>query len=506
MHRISSTGASFSRRTLLESMLAAGAVAATTSGPALAGEPRAATDLHASPANAAATADRFRELGDFVTRRMTELKVPGVAVGVIADGEEFMAGFGVTNVDHPLPVDANTRFQIGSATKTFTGMAVMRLVEHGTLDLEAPVRTYLPDFRVADSLVSEEVRLRHLVTHTAGWYGDFDLETGDGDDALARFVGAMADLPQIAPLGEYFSYNNAAVCLAGRLIEAVTGQSYEAAVAELVLQPLGLDQTAFFAEAIMTKAFAVGHDMPRNDPDGEPVVLQPWVVPRSANPVGGLAASVNDGLRYARFHLGDGTANGTRVLTAEGLRRMQTPFGPGGSVPSIGVRLEGVGVNWMVWNQGGVRIVSHPGGGNGQQSTLSIIPERDFAMTVLTNAQTGALLTLEVTNWALERFLGLRQSVETTVVVDRSRLAEYAGEYAVPVGMETIRVREEDDVLRLALLVSGQSVVESPLRLVGDDLAIAKYLWMPVLNDFVRNDAGKVAWVRFLGRLLPRVT
>ena len=184
----------------------------------------------------------FAELDEFVVTRMAELKIPGVAIGVIAGDREHAAGFGVTNVDHPLPVDADTLFQIGSTTKTFTGTAIMRLVEQGKLDLEAPVRTYLPDFRVADPEVSEEVRLRHLVTHTAGWYGDDFTETGDGDDALARYVAGMADLPQIAPLGKYFSYNNGAVCLAGRVIEVVTGQTYEAAVAELVLTPLGLAQ------------------------------------------------------------------------------------------------------------------------------------------------------------------------------------------------------------------------------------------------------------------------
>ena len=92
----------------------------------------------------------FAELDDFVVNRMAELKIPGVAIGVIAGDREHATGFGVTNVDHPLPVDTDTLFQIGSTTKTFTGTTIMRLVEQGKLDLEAPVRTYLPEFRVAD--------------------------------------------------------------------------------------------------------------------------------------------------------------------------------------------------------------------------------------------------------------------------------------------------------------------------------------------------------------------
>jgi CubicO group peptidase (beta-lactamase class C family) len=317
-----------SRRTLLKSSLAASTGAAVPIFARLSGAPALA-----GPATPGAGGDSdalFAELDEFVLARMAALKIPGVAIGVIAGDREHAMGFGVTNVDHPLPVDTDTLFQIGSTTKTFTGTTVMRLVEQGKLDLEAPVRTYLPDFRVADPRVSDEVRLRHLVTHTAGWQDPGFLETGDGDDALTRFVAGMADLPQIAPLGEHFSYNNGAVCLAGRVIETVTGQTYEAAVGELVLEPLGLARASFFPEEIMTEAFAVGHGAPQDDQSGAPIVLEPWALPRSVHPAGGLIVSLSDELRSARFHLGDGMANGRRVLSAESLRRMQIPLGPGG--------------------------------------------------------------------------------------------------------------------------------------------------------------------------------
>jgi CubicO group peptidase (beta-lactamase class C family) len=299
--------------------------------------------------------------------------------------------------------------------------------------------------------------------------------------------------------------------LAGRVIEAVTGQTYEAAVTELVLKPLGLEQASFFPEEIMTKAFAVGHGAPQDDPRGEPVVMQPWALPRSANPAGGLIASLTDELRYARFHLGAGTADGRRVLSAESMRRMQTLLGPGGSVPGMGqIRLEAVGVAWQLWSRGGVQIVSHPGGTYGQQSTFSLVPERGFAVTVLTNAQAGLLLGFEVTNWVLDRFLGLEPPLLATVPVDPARLAEYAGEYALPDAAETIRIREEDGALHLVtssqVLVPGQTAVELPLRMVGDDLAIAAYMGVPLFTDFVRDDAGTVAWIRLFGRLVPRAT
>jgi CubicO group peptidase (beta-lactamase class C family) len=445
------------------------------------------------------------ELDAFVGERMAVHRVPGVAIGAIAGEREYAAEFGVTSVDHPLPVDADTLFQVGSITKTVTGTALMRLVERGEIDLEAPVRDYLPGFRVADPGVSAAVRLRHLVTHTAGWLDGGIQETGDGDDALARYVAGMAELPQIAPLGEYFSYNNAAVCLAGRAIEAVTGQTYEAAVGELVLQPLGMERAAFFPEQIMTEVFAVGHGPAPTAPEGEPVVLRPWALPRAINPAGGLVASATDLRRYARFHLGDGTANGARVLGAESLRRMQTPLGPGGTVPSFDTPFAGVGVNWFLWRRGGRRIVSHAGGTSGQQSTLSLVPDASVAVFVLTNAQGGLPLELEVTDWVLERLLGLRPTPLAPVPVAAARRAEYAGDYAFPDGSQTVRIREEEGGLRLEARVPGIGEAAAPLRFVGPDLAALEFQGLPVLTDFVREDAGEVAWVRFVGRLTPRV-
>src|SRR5947207_13215659 len=111
----------------------------------------------------------FGRLGAFVQEEMERLHVPGVAIGVVHDGEEYADGFGVTSVENPLPVDADTLFQIGSTTKTFTGTAAMRLVDRGRLDLDAPLRIYLPKLRLAGRRVAGRVTLRHLLNHTGGW-------------------------------------------------------------------------------------------------------------------------------------------------------------------------------------------------------------------------------------------------------------------------------------------------------------------------------------------------
>ena len=170
-------------------------------------------------------AEAFDRVCDAVRASMEETQTPGVAVGLLHEGEEHVAGFGVTSIENPLEVTPDTLFQIGSITKTFTGTAAMRLVERGELDLDAPVRTYLPELKLSDEDVAARVTMRHLLTHTGGWIGDYFDDLGSGDDALARMCESLAVLPQLTPLGEVWSYNNAGFYLAGRVIEVHRGQA-----------------------------------------------------------------------------------------------------------------------------------------------------------------------------------------------------------------------------------------------------------------------------------------
>jgi CubicO group peptidase (beta-lactamase class C family) len=153
---------------------------------------------------------------------MKEHAIPGVALGMIYRGIRYIKGYGVTNVDYPVPVDGDTLFRIGSTTKTFTGTVAMRLVEQGKLDLDTRVRDCLPEFATSQPSVASRVTVRQLLNHSAGWLGEFYADMGPGDNALARYVAGMARLPQLTPPGETFAYNNAAIVLAGRVIEAVT--------------------------------------------------------------------------------------------------------------------------------------------------------------------------------------------------------------------------------------------------------------------------------------------
>lgn len=453
------------------------------------------------------------ELSGRLAELAAEFDVPGAAVGVLFNGEEQYATFGVTSIENPLPVDENTLFQFGSTGKTFTATAIMRLVEQGKIDLTAPVRTYVPELALKDEQAAANVTVLQLLNHTAGWQGDFFEDTGRGDDAVALYVEKMAGLDQVTPLGTQASYNNASLVLAGRVIEKVTGQQYEEALTDLLLKPLGLKNTLANLNEIMTRRFVVGHT---KDAEGNLKVAHPWAMPRAVVPAGGWAAGIRDQIAWARFHLGDGTApDGQRVLSQETLDRMKEPtFDMGRS--AIG---DAVAVSWLIKDVDGTRLVGHGGSTNGQLSAFQTVPARNFAVAVLTNAApNGSQLHGAMVKWALERYLGVVEPEEEQLSLSADDLAAYAGRYETIVSYLTLSVdgdrlsaqgEPKPEVLERLRAVSDEEPNQQPpipIALTANDgFVVPEGPAKGMRGYFTRDEAGNVSGVHLGGRLATRV-
>ncbi len=448
----------------------------------------------------------FRQLDEKIEAGLVRYAIPGAAVGVWYRGMEYVKGYGVTNVDYPVPVDGDTVFRIGSTTKTFTGTTVMRLVEAGRLALDAPVRTYLPDFATSDPSVAERVTVRQLLNHTAGWLGDDFVDTGPGDDAAARYTASIARLPQLTPPGTVFAYNNAAVEVAGRVIEAVTGVPYETAVRALLIDPLGLAHSRYFTDEIVGFNVAASHNVVGGKAVVQPAFFRLW---RSLDAAGGLISSARDQLRYARFHLGDGTVpgTGTRLLSRRSLVEMRSHPGPGGT---LFVELDGVGVNWMLRPSAeGVRIVQHGGDWAGQHSGFLMVPDRDFAITLLTNSEGGPNLVDELfaDDWALQRFAGLHNLPASPRRLSPAQLAPYEGRYTqqevAPDG-SLVSAEYELTASEGQLLATAGGVPALRLAFYRPDFVLVYTpdgQRTPLRATFVRGTGGRVDWFRLGGRL-----
>ncbi|MFJ3176366.1 serine hydrolase domain-containing protein [Streptomyces roseus] len=454
---------------------------------------------------------RQDKLSEFVKVQATKLGVPGVAVGVLSDGEEIYASHGVTSLSNPLPVDEKTLFPLASVSKTFTATALMRLVAEGKVDLNAPVRTYVPELKLADEQAAAQITVLNLLNHTAGL--DWNLiDDGEGDRSLAGLVTKLHQLPLIAPPGARASYSQAGYNLAGRIIEKVTGLPFEQAMASLVLEPVGLADTVYGLSEVMVRKFAVGYN--RGD-DGELRPARPWAAfkegARADNPGGGLASSVSDLLRWARFQLGEGEG----VLPAAALHRMREQ--------TVGLRAstlgDGFGICWFLHNLDGLHGIGHGGSGNGQFAELLIVPERNFAVVSLASAgPDGYPFNQSVVRWALEHYLGVIEKPAEPVPYDEGRARQVVGRYEI----DAMNLDIATDGTRLTLAVGikpeirGASDEEMPpdypaagigfLSGDGDEYIVTEGGLTGQRGYFSRDAAGAITGVDLAGRLFGRVT
>lgn len=439
------------------------------------------------------------QLREVTEDAMAHFHVPGVAVGIINGADEIVGCYGITSVENPLPVTPDTLFQIGSTTKTITALTAMRLVEQGKLALDEPVRTYLPDLELADSDVTVGITLRHLLTHMGGFDGDYFADFGRGDDALARGVDSMKSLSQISGLGEVWSYCNAGFYIAGRMIEVVTGQSFEAAVRELVLDPIGMTMSFFFPDEAMTYRFATGHVIR----DEMPTTARPWPLPRLANAAGGISASIRDNLRYARFMMGDGTTeDGTRLVSPETFDLMKSSLVPAAAD-------EGMGLTWMSREVEGVRLVRHGGGTNGQVSAFLFVPAKQFALAVLTNASQQEVLHA-VQEWALKEYLGIEEPKPTAVEATAEQLDALVGAFESIVNVLEVSADGDKLAIQLKPKLEAMAAVSSdpppPIpgfqaSMCGTDRIVAlDGLLKDAEGEYIRRN-GEIRWLRIGGRL-----
>ncbi|HKY54208.1 MAG TPA: serine hydrolase domain-containing protein [Anaerolineales bacterium] len=448
---------------------------------------------------------RFKKITRKIVSEMKRLEVPGVAIGIYHKGKEHTAGFGITSIEHPLPVTVDTLFQVGSISKTFTGTMLMQLIEQKKVDLDAPVRKYIKDFKLRDESVAKQVTVRHLLTHQGGWVGDYFNDFGNGDDALDRMVKDIAKLPQVQPLGKIWSYNNTGFNIASRLIEIVTKKPYEQAAQEMLFESLGLNMSFFYpSDILFTHRFVVGHQKVK----GKVEVTRPWAIGRAGNGVGGVISTVRDLLKYARFHMGGGKSeSGKRVMSRKSLEAMR--------IPQVNAGGRGdMGITWFIRYADKLKAYAHGGATHGQQAYFFFIPERDFALAILTNSDEGGIITAQTFGWALETYFGLKLKLPRPIKTSLSELKGYIGRYRI--GIECFDLKAKGQYLIYHHIPLGgfptpdtpPGPAMPPMRFAfyGKDKVIGlDEPYKDALGDFIRGENGKLEFFRVGGRAHKKI-
>lgn len=344
---------------------------------------------------------------DFVGRTMTANQVPGLAVAVVENGKlSFAEGFGVRSIEGSEKVDADTLFRVGSIAKPFTALTMLRLVDGGKVRLEEHAAKYLPALRT-----NQPATVAQLLSHTAGLA---DSAGGPATERLPTMASYAAHPLSLSwEPGRWFSYSNPGFSLAGAIIEAVTGNSFEAE-AQKTIEGLGLSRSTFELGSVITHPHSVSHSLA----DGKPAVLRPERLDRyrADTAAGMMFASSKDLGRFAEWLITGPGANG--VVSPAAFEQMKTPRG---SLPPIrysyglGLRLHGIRDQ---------QVIGHGGSIPGNIATVHAVPSRGFGIAVLANID-GAGFVEEIMDAALEQFAGLPRPP----AISAPRSADHAGTY-----------------------------------------------------------------------------
>lgn len=352
-------------------------------------------------------------------------KVPGYLAGVYHDGDQGVVAHGVANIATGAPMRDDTGFLFGSVTKVMTTTLVLQQVERGVVDLDERVIEYVPELKLTTPSAAEQIRVRHLLTHTNGIDADLFFPDAKGRGALQAFLEGLGQhCGALFRPGEYVSYSNGGMIVAGRLLEVVTGTPFHDLLEREVFAPVGMDDSCTSAEEAILRSTAVGHfpDLATGGARRTDIFMLPdtWA-PAGSTPIG----TISDLLAFARTYLAGGVSPvGKRVLSRESTARMQSvshDMGTPNAPP--------IGLGWLLVPCGKTTVLSMSGASPGGVAVLAVVPEHDLAFAAFGNDPRAMALHDQILLWLLRQHLNVEVPDLVADTTPVGNLTPYAGTY-----------------------------------------------------------------------------
>ena len=446
--------------------------------------------------------------------------VAGLAVALAEGGRPvYFRGFGQRDRARGLPVTEHTVFGIGSITKSFTAVAVMQLQEAGRLSVDDPVARHVPELRVAHAGGQAPMRIRHLLSHSAGLpplptlratlvrslLSDPDVKDEvraklpapvDTWDQLIAFLNAL-DIEPLGRPGDVFSYSNDGYALLGLIVERASGEPYSRYVERHILGPAGMRETMFDIAPHVDGPDTTRLYNPKKDQGGRPLAYDagPWWDAGPMTAAGFLRSSAHDMLRYLDIYRTGGKVGDESILSPESVGEMVTPRIVCGARMDYGYGL------MLTADHAGVRLVEHGGNIKGAAAWVTVVPERGLTAVGLSNlsgAPTSRLLLA-----AVNAALGIRpdrlRAEFPLPFAPTAPLSDYEGVYA-----SDEEARMEVRKAEAGLVVEVQDE-RHPLRAVAPDAFVFDAHGDQSYIRFLRAPDGRVAAVAAHFRVVRRV-
>ena len=374
-----------------------------------------------------------------VERARKEFDVPGIAVAIVKDGNVVLAkGYGVRKLGEPAPVTPHSLFRIASNTKAFTAAALAMLVDEGKLRWDDAVIQHMPGFQMYDPYVTRELTVRDLLVHRSG----LGLGAGDlmffppSDLSREQIIQRLRFVKPATSFRSRYAYDNLLYLVAGQLIPAVTGKSWDNFVKERIFIPLGMTSTNASTQALKAASDVA---IPHSKAGGKLEPLPHEDVDNNA-PAGAINSCVADLAKWVTVQLNRGGMGSSRLFSEAQSREMwsaQTimpigdpPSGAPAALAALRPNFSAYGLGWMLTDYRGKKIVSHTGGLAGYVSRVTMVPDLKLGVVVLTNQEaTGAFQA--VTYTILDRYLGAPETDWVAPFLAQAKMGETGAEKIV---------------------------------------------------------------------------
>lgn len=437
-------------------------------------------------------------------------KIPAISLAVWHNNQLHQAAAGILNVETGVKATTDSIFQIGSIAKVMTASLVMQLVDEGRVELDKPIKHYIRDFAIADPEATELITVRQLLNHTSGMASDFfPDDIHDASNPIARYVDRCNLLPSVHPVGECYSYSNAAFTMAGRLVEIVTGGTWFDAMEERLFQPLGMMHSICRPMGVLRHRAAIGHVPNQDNTTSWQQTNRPYLT-LGLSPIGSTPTmSAADLITFARVHLNGGLSHsGQQWLSASAVSQMQQP---NVELPKrSSVLTSHMGLGWGIHkiNHNGRIMFGHAGGTSGQLSMLRVVPDQDVCIALLVNCNNESVLH-GVTKTLLKELANfdLSEPEESYVEVSEEQLTLYTGDYHA-LG-DHFSLEAVDGQL---VAIYNDRVLKTPAQKLYLK-ALDNALWIAINSDgeavtklrFLKPDTQGFYTYLFNGRMIQRV-
>ncbi|MBE8714320.1 serine hydrolase [Sphingobacterium hungaricum] len=355
-----------------------------------------------------AQALKEQQIDSLVNQVLKTFNVPGIALGIVKDGEIILAkGYGVRSINSKEPVTANTNFGIASNSKAFTTTALGILVDEGKLNWDDFVQKYIPEFKLYDPYVSAHFTIRDLLTHRSGLgLGAGDLMVWpDGHDFTPKDI--IHNLQYLKPVSEFrtkYDYDNLLYIVAGEVIERVSGKSWTTFIQERILTPLKMTNSAPTLSLLDPELEVIDAHVPI---DGKLEVINKYSN-TILDAAGGIYSNVNDLTKWVNLQLNNGKVDDKVIISEKQAKALKTPqtIMPIATRPPYNSLFANYGLGFRLVDVAGKLEVSHTGGLEGIVTQITMLPQLNLGIIVLTNQQQGEAF-LTITNTIKDSYLGI---------------------------------------------------------------------------------------------------